>query len=761
MESRSRLSNALQANRVPELESLGLIAVPYSTGKIEIVSGSVANVACVEDDKHRRFAVRVANEVGNGVFWQRHYGSMEDGIPRSARKYFPERIQPLNGGITIVGRKMPTVLMEWIEGPTLLAAVNRAIALRNDQVLEALAGSLHDLSIGLRDSRVTHGDLNPQNLMLRTSGDIVCVDLDTLEWPGVRKRIHDVPEHAYRHPRRSGTPAHQDAFAILVMYCSIIIMRETHDVVLAASQDTGDVVVPLLFNTWDLQDPQSSETFALVRENTSPVGRMLLNVLERACSAEAFRAQELLDEAFDGATESGSTSFSSGSGESAWEMPDMHPEEIDISAAVARLRDLYGTSSSDQTRPAFDFADTWPEPTSTPIDRSANRAPMWQIDIPEPTVTEVLRRPVERIARRSDRQLAQVLEDEARAANELDRKIARAGQEKDDELVLSLARAAMAENLVLEESSRRIIRQSQQRTEIRDRLTHALETNSRRDLADLAVSGELALLGDTTRDSLVKVLQALEWPSLLNALETDDDTLIMLWFDAEVFEDVRSLPTAMRIRVDLARTRLQWLEDVHNRLEDRDAEALELLVTNEPAGGRQRLSPSQRRRVGEFIDRRRSLAELERSLKSGNMQRVVSALSVVEHTGAVIEDPQVWAEVQKIVVRSQIVQSAISAAQKQPPDDRALAAIVPQMKEMGVSHDPALRGDFSIEKLEAMIIRGAAIRRIRRGIEQNDDRAIRLASSPDTTGALKLLTAAERERVEIARSRKRVRRLVI
>ncbi|MCA9835009.1 MAG: hypothetical protein KC435_13735 [Thermomicrobiales bacterium] len=759
MESRSRLSNALQGNRVPELEALGYEPVLSRDGRVEVVSGMAANVACVRDASGRKIAVRVAREVSTGIFWQRHYGSMEDGLPRSARSYFPARIQPLTGGITIVGRKMPTVLEEWIDGPTLMQAIDKAAIARNSAVLDALAGALQDLSIALRDSRITHGDLTPTNLMLRPNGDIVCVDLDTLEWPGARKRVHDAPEHAYRHPGRSGTPAHQDAFAILVMFVSIVILRETPQLQPNSDHDLSAPDAPLLFNVWDLRQSRDSEMVAFVRDHTTPLGRNLLEILERACEAEAFRAQEMLDQAFDLAHIARAVR---GQDESAptWEPPSETPEELDIGAAVARLRELYGQSAVEPTRPSFNFAETWPEPVETPDPIVPSVPNIWEDEvISTAPVPEVVRRPIERIARRNQRQLAQVLEDEARAARELDREINRAAQQQDDALVLSLAQAAGREQLVLEETTRRTIRQAQERDDIRKRLARALETNNRRDLADLAVSGELALLGDTKRESLLKVLQALEWPGLLRALETDDDTLIMLWFDEEVFEDIKALPSAMRMRIDLARNRLQWQDEVRAKLRDHDAEALELLVANEPEGGRQRLGSSERRRIGELIDRRRAVRELELALRAGNNPRIISALAIVDQTGATIDDPQLWSQVQQIVRRSEVIQAAIHAASKNPPDDRSLAAIVPRLREMGIAHDHALRGEYGIDRLQAIIVRGAAVRRIRRAIAQDDDRAIRLAASPDTTGALKLLTPAERERVDIARARKRVKRI--
>ncbi len=761
MESLSRLSNALLANRVPELLDAGYEAVLTNSGQLRLRAGNTAIVACLEDPTGARVALRVANEYGGGLFWQRHYSSMQESLPGSARGYFPQDIEPLIGGITLVGRKMQTVLMEWIDGPTLFEAIDRAASRENRDVLDALGAALRDLSIGLRDGRVTHGDLTPDNLMLRPNGDLVCVDLDTLEWPGARKRVHDVEEHAYRHPRRSGTPAHQDAFAIMVMFVSTMLLRDTPDLRQSLGQSGDDINASLLFGVWDLRDPRGSEAIKTARSRANARGRALIDLLVQACDSEAFRAQQLLDDAFDIANlpehMAGSDVLAN---DSVSAIPSVNaPEEFDVAEAVGKLRELYGYQPTEPKQHSYDFAETWPE-LKPAIEE--NRPPFestWEEETETPVPTEVLKRPLERLIRRPSTDMSKVLEDEARAAREIDREIAKLGRNREDARVIELARDAERRNLVLEESTRRVIRLAQDRTQIRARLESALSRNDRRDLADLAVSGELALLGDTTRDSLVKVLQALEWPTLLRALETDDDTLIMMWFDEEVFEDEKSLPHAMRMRIDLARNRLEWVENVRLQLKARDAEALELLVSNEPENGRLQLGESERRRVRQLIDGKRALSELDRSIRSGNTNRVISALSAVEKTGAIIEDPALWSAVRRIVERTELIQQTIEAAKKSPPDDRVLAALVPRLKELGISHDPALRGDYSIDRLEAMIIRGASVRRIRRGIEHDDDRAIRLAAFPDATGALSLLTPEERERVDLARARKRVKRI--
>lgn len=761
MESQSRLSSALLANRVPELLDAGYEAVLAKSGQPRIGFGNTSIVACLEDPTGARAALRIANEFGSGLFWQRHYTSMAESLPYSARGYFPQNISPMLGGITLVGRKMPSVLMEWIDGPTLFEAIDRAAKRENKDVLDAIAAALRDLSIGLRDSRVTHGDLTPDNLMLRPSGDLVCVDLDTLEWPGARKRVHDVEEHSYRHPRRSGTPAHQDAYALLVIFVSTMLLRDAPDMRTSLGQSPGEPNGALVFSIWDLRDPQDSKAINTARSRANTRGRALIDLLVRASESEAFRAQQLLDDAFDIANlpEAESHHDVAPGTSSDTSIATDAPEEFDVSDAVGKLRELYGYQPSEPRSHSYDFAETWPESQPAEVERPTFES-TWDDEDEEPAApTEVVKRPLERLMRRPATDMSKVLEEEARAAREIDREITKLGRNREDSSIIELARDADHRHLVLEESTRRIIRLAQDRTHIRSRLDSALSRNDRRDLADLAVSGELALLGDTTRESLVRVLQALEWPSLLRALETDDDTLIMIWFDEELFEDEKSLPNAMRMRIDLARNRLQWVENIRKQLRMRDAEALELLVSKEPERGRSKLGESERRRVRQLIDGRRALGELDRAIRSGNTSRVISSLSSVEKTGATIEDPALWAAVQRIVERTDMVQQTLGAAKKSPPDDRALASLIPRLKEYGIAHDPVLRGDYGLDKLEEMVTRGAVVRRIRRGIEHDDDRAIRLAAFPDATGALALLNAEERERVNLARARKRVKRI--
>jgi hypothetical protein len=116
--------------------------------------------------------------------------------------------------------------------------------------------------------------------------------------------------------------------------------------------------------------------------------------------------------------------------------------------------------------------------------------------------------------------------------------------------------------------------------------------------------------------------------------------------------------------------------------------------------------------------------------------------------------------VQGVLERTSIVEQIVEAAQSDPPDDRQLAHLLPVAKSLGLSHDPAFRDDLAFDRMEAMVLKGAAVRRIRHAIAEGNDQDIRQAAYPDITGALEMLTDEERVRVETARARRNVARAV-
>lgn len=728
VDSQIRLTNALIGGRVLELSRRRLRFAPAAGDGAPVTAGDTAYVTRMHHQDGSYLALRVAQDRSVGGEWERHYAALARDLSESIRPYVPRWISPIEGGITIAGTKLPTVVMEWIDGLTVFEAADHAASEGNRRVLLALAESLLELYAALRDARVTHGDLAPDNLMMRSTGEIVCIDLDTVQWPGMRVRSLQAGSPAYRHPRRGAIPRHQDAFAVLVLLTSLHVLSDAPGIRQEIGQDAGVAGAGLVFTSWDLADPASSRAFNAARSRVGARTRQLLDLLERSLTSEPYLTPEILAEAMALPAEAETTQASAAPATKA---------EWDLSGVIERLRselDEQGKKSGEGR-----FATTWPSATEPAQQETEPAATELEAEEPEPPERE------------SD--LSALEKEEAQAAR-FRQRIAEAARQHDDEAIVRAARTAEDRHLPLGSETRRVVRLARERMEIRARLDRALADDNRPELAELARTGELVVLGDTDRASLARVLRALEWPGLVQALESDDDTLILTWYDDELFGEDAALPDDLRARVELARTRSRWIAEVRGVLKRRDARALESLLAGEPKDGLAHLSRAERARVLRLIERQAALDDLHEALRQGSSERILKALNAIDQSGARIENPSMWSAVQSVLERATVIEQIVAAASADPPDDRELAHLLPLAKRLGLQRDPALTRRFSFDDLEAMVLRGAAARRIRRAIRDDDDAAIRQAAYPDVNGALSLLTDEERERVETARSRR-------
>ncbi|MDQ3654991.1 MAG: hypothetical protein M3457_07925, partial [Chloroflexota bacterium] len=331
-----------------------------------------------------------------------------------------------------------------------------------------------------------------------------------------------------------------------------------------------------------------------------------------------------------------------------------------------------------------------------------------------------------------------------------DRRVLSESRRKRDTAVIAVADEAHERQIPLGPQARAIVRQANERTAVRAELTAALAQSDRQRLAELAVSGQLVVLGDADRQSLQQVLQAIEWPALQRAIQTDDDVLIAAAFDDELFEGANLLDNDVRDRVALARRRVQWLGAARAALAKRDSSQLRELLIDPPEGAPERLSAPERRRIRRAIERRHALAELDSAIRGDDDAAIIVSLNRVERVGARISDRVTWARVQQVVERVSIIDELLSAAEAQPLDHVRIAQLIPALKALGLEHDPRLGDDQLVERLEAHVIRMAHVRRIRAAIARDNDLAIVVAAVPDPRNALDMLSEPERNRVAAA-----------
>jgi hypothetical protein len=209
---------------------------------------------------------------------------------------------PLTGDITYVAEGLslpaadlrsvshPIMAMEWVMGPTLLTATDRACRASDRTYLDDLAAALVSALTALRAAGFSHGNLAADNILVRPGGGLALVDYDTSAWPGAPRgtgllsQPAALPGLGYAHP--SGVPAplqQRDDFPALVLYASLRVLARLPSLRQEHGDAPGRAGGVLLFNERDLREPDRSPTFGALRVLDDPPLKFLVDTLRHAC----------------------------------------------------------------------------------------------------------------------------------------------------------------------------------------------------------------------------------------------------------------------------------------------------------------------------------------------------------------------------------------------------------------------------------------------------------------------------------------------
>ncbi|HAI76847.1 MAG TPA: hypothetical protein DCM08_11420 [Microscillaceae bacterium] len=118
----------------------------------------------------------------------------------------------------------PIVMLPWVEAPTLGQYVADLVAQRKTQALQDLYESFLELAHYLLRSPLAHGDLKHDNILVKSSGELVLVDYDGVFVPELSGQpMPEAGMPGYQHPARAQAPfdQHLDDFSILVILLSL------------------------------------------------------------------------------------------------------------------------------------------------------------------------------------------------------------------------------------------------------------------------------------------------------------------------------------------------------------------------------------------------------------------------------------------------------------------------------------------------------------------------------------------------------------
>ncbi|HEY8447541.1 MAG TPA: hypothetical protein VIL01_10575 [Thermomicrobiales bacterium] len=691
---------------------------------------------------------------------------------------------------------LPVVAMEWVMGPTLLSAVDRACRSGDRAFIGALAAAWLSMMETLSGAGFVHGNLTGDNALVRPGEGIALVDYDTATWPGSPPPPRSEGTPGYRHPAGGLLPAdRRDDFAALVIYTSLRILAVWPDLRESHGDPPSKLGGVILFSVKDLLQPESSPLLAKLRALDDPEVQALIGILREACLVRPEEVPPFLEAVAAAVHVARSVQQSRGTGpldprerqqrltrlnslllsgdeEAArqyWRSSGLHddPEVVrEFGARMAEIERRARRKAQRATDPltredtASSWERSWPKQEASTKSRSerlpADAEAPWLEGAIERLRSALESGDVATVGELWPRvkghpaaapYAIQAMEVIAKLMNAA---IAGAIERGDDEATIAAVREAEEMGVAVGTAARKAARAASRRLAIRRALATALETRDEERLAELAISGDLEALEPLPPETIRAVVRALRRPFLQRALASDDDRAILEAYDEEAFSDPDALSAAERARIELAGQRLAWVEEVRTALRKRDMAAIERLIAAIPEGADLRLTRVERERIARMAAQSQAVARLQAAMQSGDDVTIVDALNELEAAGATLPEQLDWQAVRGVIDRLSLTAAIRRAAALDPPDYARLARLLPAAREAYGGQVPYLGANLDFETLEREVRRAAHRARVREAIATGDEVAIAAAALPDPYDALATLTPPEREVVERA-----------
>ena len=189
-------------------------------------------------------------------------------------KSFLANVEYVSNGLLVGKDKIDIVLMDWLKGQSLKQYISTIIDSTNSEIikkqkLNKLADNLFVLFKEMHSLNFAHGDLQHDNILIDSSGDIKLIDYDNFYVPSLGKSTKQTTAgySGYQHPIRKNisnviSSEKDDYFAELIIYLSIKAIAEDNSLWDIAKDDD----YALLLTHEDYVDIYHSTTYLKIKK---------------------------------------------------------------------------------------------------------------------------------------------------------------------------------------------------------------------------------------------------------------------------------------------------------------------------------------------------------------------------------------------------------------------------------------------------------------------------------------------------------------
>lgn len=236
----------------------------------------------------KKFALRCFHKESREL--ERRYQAISSRIKQLASPYFlPFEFIP--AGIRIQGVMYPIVKMAWAQGQTLAEFLENEY--RNPQSLQRLRQALVNLADFLEKNQISHGDIQPENIMVSAGGSTIqLIDYDGMYVEALQSsKATELGQVNFQHPKRTANDFNEklDRFSFLTLDVALQALIASSSIWTISRSEPSAVV----FRRNDFLDPSSSVIFKEVLKITG-VGLHVKN-LARVALGDFNRVPTLVD----------------------------------------------------------------------------------------------------------------------------------------------------------------------------------------------------------------------------------------------------------------------------------------------------------------------------------------------------------------------------------------------------------------------------------------------------------------------------------